>query len=90
MSPSSCLVPSRYTFLAGTSCLSTQNCRMSVVGRWVTHTFLTMFEFVRIVPKGTTKVHSVLLTGADSLVAAGKCGIFTPSFRMVAQKPLES
>ena len=45
---------------------------MSVVGRWVTHTFLTMFEFVRIVPKGTTKVHSVLLTGADSLVAAGK------------------
>ena len=77
----------RYTFLVGKRCLSLQSFRASFVGRNCTHYVLTALEFLHLVPAGTTKVHSVLITGADGLIAAGKLDIFTPMFRVVAKKP---
>ncbi len=40
-----------------------------------------------MVPSGTTKVHSVLLTAADGLVASRKADIFSPMCRILAKKP---
>ena len=78
----------RYTFLIGKGCCSLQSFRVSTLGRTCTHVSLTGLELIGMVPKGTTKVHSALLTGADGLIASGKSDIFTPMLRIVARKPL--
>ncbi len=57
------------------------------VGRIVTTWALLILEPLRIVPKGTTDVHSILNVAADSLVAGGRLGIFTPMFYFKARKP---
>ena len=49
---------------------------------------LSAMEMLRIVPQGSTEVHSVLLTAADTLTQAGRKDIFTPMFRIVVRKPL--
>lgn len=78
----------RYSFLEGQRCCSLQGLRMSTLGRNLTHYSLSALETVKMVPKGTTDVHSVLLTAADALIASGKVGIFTPMFIITARKPL--
>jgi sterol 24-C-methyltransferase len=76
-----------YVFLQGENSCSMQNFRVSTFGRWTTHIVLNILETVRIVPQGSSKVHNVLLAGADGLIAGGKTGIFTPMFRIVGRKP---
>ena len=44
-------------------------------------------ERVRLAPKGSTEVSTVLNTAADALVRAGELGIFTPMYFYVARKP---
>ena len=78
----------RYTFLAGKGCCSLQSFRVSPVGRTCTHAALTGLELIGIVPKGTTKVHSLLVTCAGGIIASGKVDIFTPMLRIIARKPL--
>ena len=75
-------------YLVGKGC-SMQSFRVSRVGRTLTHYSLSALETVRLVPTGTTKVHSVLLTAADALTAARKTEIFIPFFRIVIRKPFE-
>lgn len=78
----------RYTFLQGKGYCSLQNFRVSPLGRFTTHIILAFLETIRVAPKGSTKVHTVLQTAAWALIAAGKLDIFTPTFRIVARKPL--
>lgn len=61
--------------------------RMTGVGRFFTHYFLTAMETVRLAPPGMVKTSQSLATAADALVAGGKEKIFTPMYLMVGQKP---
>jgi len=45
------------------------------------------FEFIGLVPKGTTKTQVMLQQGAVGLPAGGQLGTFTPMWLMVGQKP---
>ena len=78
----------RYTFLVGKHAFSLDAFRVSSVGRKLTHLMLSAMEMLRIVPQGSTDVHNVLQTAADSLVQGGRKDIFTPMFRLVLRKPL--
>ena len=59
----------------------------TAIGRFVTTWTLRLLEPLRIVPKGTTDVQKLLNLAADSLVAGGRLGIFTPMFYYTARKP---
>ena len=59
----------------------------SAIGRFVTTWTLRLLEPLRIVAKGATDVQELLNVAADSLVAAGRLGIFTPMFYYTARKP---
>ena len=59
----------------------------TAIGRFVTTWGLRLLEPLRVVPKGTTYVQNVLNIAADSLVAGGRLGIFTPMFYFKARKP---
>ena len=61
--------------------------RSSAVGRRVTHGTLWLLELLRIVPRGTTRVSSLLNLAADVLAEAGRLGIFTPMYFFLARKP---
>ena len=54
-----------------------------------THSILTVLECMKLVPKGSTAVHSVLQIGANSLVESGKKNIYTTLLFIVARKPLD-
>ena len=56
-------------------------------GRFLTNLTLRAAERVRLVPKGTAEVSTILNRGADSLVEGGVSGIFTPMFFFLARKP---
>jgi sterol 24-C-methyltransferase len=60
--------------------------RRSPIGRWTTHTFVRVLETLRLAPKGATEISTVLNIAADSLVAGGQAGIFTPMFFYLARK----
>jgi len=60
---------------------------MSSLGRLATHAMISVLEFLHIAPAGSKKVHTILCTGADALVKAGKLEIFTPMLLCVARKP---
>lgn len=47
------------------------------------------FEFIGLVPKGTTKTQVMLQQGAAGLPEGGLLGIFTPMWLMVGKKPLK-
>jgi hypothetical protein len=47
---------------------------------------LSLLEPLRIVPRGTCAVSSLLNAAADALVAAGRAGIFTPMLFFKARK----
>ncbi|GAB5033101.1 delta-24-sterol methyltransferase [Nannochloropsis oceanica] len=61
--------------------------RMTWLGRVITHLFVSVLELVRIAPRGTSKISSILNATAIDLVEGGKREIFTPSFFFVARKP---
>jgi len=62
--------------------------RMTGLGRFCTHILVNTLEALRIAPKGSAKVSSLLNATANDLVAAGELGIFTPAFFFLARKPL--
>lgn len=55
--------------------------------RWLSHRTVGLLERLGLAPTGTQEVSAFLNTAADSLVAGGRLGIFTPMFFFVAQKP---
>ena len=67
--------------------LSLQSLPRTTIGRFVTTWALRILESLRVVPKGTTDVQDFLNLAADSLVAGGRLGIFTPMFYFKARKP---
>ena len=60
--------------------LSFASVRSSSAGRRLTHTTLWLLERLRIVPRGTTRVSSLLNLAAVSFAKAGRLGIFTPMY----------
>lgn len=56
-------------------------------GRKITSIALRVLEGVHAVPRGSTAIQDVLNVAADSLVAAGRLGIFTPMYFHKARKP---
>ena len=57
------------------------------LGRKITAAALRVLEGARAVPRGSYDVQEVLGVAADSLVAAGRLGIFTPMYYHKARKP---
>ena len=57
------------------------------LGRAMTNLTLKTGEKLRLFPKGSTEVCTILKTAADALVEGGKTGIFTPMFYFLARKP---
>jgi len=65
---------------------SLQELGTSPVGRVVVRNMLRFLETIRIVPKGSTKVHEVLELAADGLAKGGERDIFTPMMFYLARK----
>ncbi|GMI42875.1 hypothetical protein TrCOL_g12854 [Triparma columacea] len=60
--------------------------RMSHVGRVCTHLMCTVLETLRVAPKGTVRVSSLLNATALDLVEGGEKQLFTPSYYFLARK----
>lgn len=60
--------------------------RMTHLGRICTHSMVSALEFLRIAPKGSVRVSSLLNATALDLVEGGRKEIFTPSFFFLARK----
>ncbi len=67
--------------------LSLASFRSSAVGRRLTHSTLWFLELLRIVPRGTTRVSSLLNLAAEVFAETGRLGIFTPMYFILARKP---
>ncbi len=67
--------------------LSFASVRSSDAGRRVTHGSLWLLERLRLVPRGTTRVSALLNLAAGALAEAGRLGIFTPMYFVLARKP---
>jgi len=74
-----------YEPLAGNFSLS--GFKHTRLGRYLTDWMVWTFELTGIAPKGTMKVHKMLMSTAESLVQAGEKGIFTPMFFYHLRKP---
>ena len=61
--------------------------RSSAVGRRLTHIALWLLERLGIVPRGTTRVSGLLNLAAEVFAEAGRLGIFTPMYFILARKP---
>lgn len=61
--------------------------RSSKPGRAITNVFVSLLEFLKIAPEGSTSVSSFLNSGADAFVEAGKRKLFTTCVLFVVQKP---
>lgn len=57
------------------------------LGREITSTALRILEGMRAVPDGSFATQEILNLAVDSLVAAGRLGIFTPMYYHKARKP---
>ena len=68
--------------------LSLRSLPRTAPGRRITTAALGVLEAVRAVPRGSREIQEILNIAADSLVAAGHLGIFTPMFYHKARKPL--
>jgi len=66
---------------------SIENIRSTKLGRFATSFLTYVLETIRIAPKGTYKVQTMLTKTADDLVAGGEIGIFTPAYFWLARKP---
>ena len=67
--------------------LSFANFRSSAVGRRLTQGTLWLLERLKMVPRGTTHVANLLNIGGDAFAEAGRLGIFTPMYFILARKP---
>lgn len=63
--------------------------RTTWFGRMVTRNLVWAMEALRLAPRGSGQVSSILETGADALVTGGKKFLFTPMFLVVGEKPLD-
>lgn len=61
--------------------------RRGRLGRMFADRFLGTLETLRVVPKGSTEVSLMLSAAAESLIAGGELGIFTPNYFLLARKP---
>lgn len=61
--------------------------RASAIGRRLSHSTLWLLERLRIVPRGTTRVSGLLNLAAEAFAEAGRLGIFTPMYFILARKP---
>ena len=59
---------------------------MTYLGRNVTHMFVRLLEFLRIAPKGSVEISSILNATALDLVEGGIKDIFTPGYLFLAKK----
>ena len=59
----------------------------TALGRKITSAALRVLESIRVVPRGSIEIQKVLNIAADSLVAAGCLGIFTPMYYHKVRKP---
>ncbi|XP_074566206.1 cycloartenol-C-24-methyltransferase 1-like isoform X1 [Curcuma longa] len=64
--------------------------RFTAVGRFITRTMVKTLEFVGIAPAGSNKVFSLLVKGAEWLLAAARMEIFTPMYFFLVRKPLSN
>ena len=60
----------------------------SRIGRKVAAVILRILESLHVVPNGAYETQNILNLAADSLVAGGRTGIFTPMYFHKARKPL--
>lgn len=67
--------------------LSFARFRSSAAGRRLTHGSLWLLERLGIVPRGATRVSSLLNLAAAAFTEAGHLGIFTPMYFFHARKP---
>ena len=75
-----------YQSLEGGS-LNLKSLPRTALGRQITLAVLRILEGVRAVPRGSSEVNKILNIAADSLMAAGRLGIFTPMYYHKARKP---
>ncbi len=75
-----------YEPLVGTG-LSFARVRSSTSGRRLTHATLWLLERLRLVPRGTTRISSLLNRTAVVMAEAGRLRIFTPMYFVYARKP---
>jgi len=61
--------------------------RHTPIGMWLTGKMVWAMESAHIAPKGTHEIHNLLIAVAKELVAAGKLGIFSPTYFYLARKP---
>ena len=66
---------------------SLSSLKSSPVGAKFTHGLCTILETLRLAPKGTTRVSSVLQQGAIGLIDGGIKEAFTPMYLLVGKKP---
>nr|CAG8575278.1 1601_t:CDS:2 [Entrophospora candida] len=74
-----------YSTLKGS--FSLNGFRMTRLGRWTTHKFVSILETLRIAPPGSTDVSLFLNNTADALVRGGELEIFSPMFFVLFRKP---
>ena len=67
--------------------LSLATFRSSRFGRGLTHGSLWALEKLRVVPRGTVLVSSLMNRAASASVQGGRLGIFTPMYFVLARKP---
>ena len=67
--------------------LSLASFRSSRLGRKVTSVMVRTLETLRIAPRGTLHVAKTISLCADAMAEAGRLGIFTPMYFILAQKP---
>ena len=67
--------------------LSLSSLGRTPVGRIVTAWTSALLEWIRVIPEGVSEAAQFLNGAADSLVEAGKLGIFTPNFLVPARRP---
>ena len=63
--------------------------QMSDLGKFLTRNMVWVLEGLRLAPKGTTKVQTMLQQGGWGCARGGHTGTFTPMWLMVARKPLK-
>ena len=76
-----------YEPLVGSGRLSFASVRSSSGGRRLTHIMLWLLERLRVVPRGTTHISSLLSLAGVSFAEAGRLGIVTPMYFVIARKP---
>ena len=61
--------------------------RASAVGRRLTHGSLWLLERLKLVPRGSSRVAAMLNVAGGAFAEAGRLGIFTPMYFILARKP---